>query len=49
MRLFFISLLAFISGQGFRPEQLIPNVNGVANFILLRAKKAQLEKAEAQA
>ena len=30
-------------GQSFRPEQLIPNVNGVANFILLRAEKAKLE------
>ena len=30
-------------GQTFRPEQLIPNVNGVANFILLRAEKAKLE------
>ena len=26
-----------------RPEQLIPNMNGVANFILLRAEKAKLE------
>jgi len=30
-------------GQSFRPEQLIPNMNGVANFILLRAEKAKLE------
>ena len=30
-------------GQNFRPEQLIPNMNGVANFILLRAEKAKLE------
>ena len=29
-------------GQNFRPEQLIPNVNGVSNFILLRAEKAKL-------
>ena len=30
-------------GQSVRPEQLIPNMNGVANFILLRAEKAKLE------
>ena len=29
--------------ESSRPEQLIPNMNGVADFILLRAEKAKLE------